>query len=150
MSFGARLVLGVVAALFGAAMLAIAPSMEKPIAIAGFGAFCFTIAGACLLRGRIAQMCGSLIASGVLLAGAFYFVHELILQHWWSASRGEPSLSNATRFLGVYGLPALAYLVYARFGFAAAKRHTGPGTARAPHAAPADTDSIRNDDRTSS
>jgi hypothetical protein len=116
LSQGARLLLGAVAGLFGAFMILAAPRSEQLFGFYLFGAVCFTIALACVTRGRLRQFFGSLIGSAMFVAGLWYLVSELTDGALWSGSRSEPSAFNAVLYLIFIGLPGAAYVWKARFG----------------------------------
>ena len=116
MSLIPRLLRAAVATLFGAMMIAIAPSTGGAPFFYAFGAFCLSIGVVCISRGRAAQFFGSVIASGVLLAGTWYSTSTLMSGELISGGRSQPSFLNSLGFLTVFGIPAAAYLWSARFG----------------------------------
>jgi hypothetical protein len=116
MSRGARWVLAFFVALGGVIMCLTAPPTDKAPFFYGFGAICFAIAVACVAEGRVAKLFGSIVACVVFALGVAYLGHELWAGPLWSASRAEPSVENACLFLLVFGVPAIAYVVRARFG----------------------------------
>lgn len=116
MSFAARLLLAAFALLFGVTMILIASDVEHRWAFRGFGAFCLCIAVACFTRGRLGDLFGSLVASGVVMAGIAYLVAEISSGPALSASRTEPSIVSALLFNLVFSLPAAIYLWRVRFG----------------------------------
>lgn len=116
MSLLPRLLLAIVAALFGLMMFAIAPPDDKAPFFYAFGAFCLAIAMACICRGRLAAFFASLVALGILVAGAAYFVSMLLDGPFSSGRRSQPSLLNALSFIAVFGLPCAAFLWNGRFG----------------------------------
>lgn len=118
MSLWARLVIAAGAILLGAMMFlhGTTADSDKSWFSYVFGAFCLFIAAASLLRGRVAQFCGSVVGTGVFVAGVVYLGHELRFGQAVSGSRGEPSIVNACLFLLVFGLPGILYAVQARFG----------------------------------
>jgi hypothetical protein len=123
MPLSLRLVLAAVSGLFGVTMVLIAPGMEKPVFIYIFGGFCIAIALACLVRGRLAQFFGSLVAAGVLIVGIWYSISTLLGGELISGSRSQPSFLNSIFFLAVFCVPAAMYLWSARFGFAKITEH---------------------------
>ena len=125
MSLGARAILAVFAALFGVVMCLVAPPTDKAPFFYGFGAFCFAIALACVLRGRAAQFFGSIVGTVVFISGLLYLGHEAWVGPLWSSSRSEPSIKNAVLFLLVFGVPSGMYVINARFGLG--KREPQPG-----------------------
>jgi drug/metabolite transporter (DMT)-like permease len=114
LSLGARIVLGVVAAIFGVAMMVIAPPTDKAPYYYLMGVFCFSIGVACATRGRLRQFVGSTIGVATFLSGVAYLVSEL--SSTGAASRSEPSAYNALRYLTYLGLPGAGYAYKARFG----------------------------------
>jgi len=116
MSLGARVVIAIFAMLFGAVMCLAAPPTDKALFFYGFGAFCFSIAVACVAKGRVAQFFGSVVGTVVFISGLAYLAHEVWAGPLWSNSRSEPSVKNACLFLLVFGLPGIAYAINARFG----------------------------------
>lgn len=137
MSFAARLLLAAFALLFGATMILIASDVEHRWAFRSFGAFCLCIALACFTRGRLGDLFGSLVASGIVIAGIAYLVAEISSGSAFSGNRAEPSVVNALLFNLVFSLPAAVYLWRARFGLA--RRPALPGLHDDWH------DSTRND-----
>jgi hypothetical protein len=116
LSFGARLLLGVVATLFGAIMF-LAATQDHSVAFYAFGSFCLFIAIACFTTGRVRQFIGSAIGCTIFLAGVAYLVTELYAGTLWSSSRAEPTALNAARYLLFIGIPGVAYAYKVRFGF---------------------------------
>ena len=118
LSFGARLLLGFMAALFGLVMVLTAPTGEpRAVWFYAFGVFCFFIAVACFTSGRVRQFIGSLIGCTIFLVGVAYLVAELSGGTLWSGSRGSPSVYNAAKYLLLIGIPGVAYAYKVRFGF---------------------------------
>ena len=97
-------------------MAGTAPPTEKAPFFYAFAAFCFSVSIACLTPGRIAQFFGSVVASGVILAGIGYFVSMLFDGPLYTGRRSDESLVNSILFLGVFGLPSATYLWHAQFG----------------------------------
>lgn len=116
MSLGARIVLALVAALFGVMMIAIAepPHEAGPI---GFGLFCLSISLVCITRGRIRQFIGSCIGCTIFLTGMAYLIAEIGDGVFWSKRNGEPSIFNAIQYLVFIGIPGAAYAYKVRFGY---------------------------------
>lgn len=80
LSFGARLLLGFMAALFGFVMVLTAPAGEpRAVWFYAFGVFCFLIAVACFTSGRIRQFSGSLC--GIFLVGVVLPSNGAIRRH---------------------------------------------------------------------
>jgi len=119
MSLIARLLIAILAGVFGLMMLAFASQADPDKAWMSylFGAFCFAIAIVCFLRGRAAHFVGGLIATGVVGAGLAYFVGMLIHGPVFTGRRSDTSIINAVLFLVVFGFPAIKYLLATRFGF---------------------------------
>jgi hypothetical protein len=117
MSLGARIVIALFTALFGVLMATVAPPTEKAPLFYAFAAFCLAIAVACLAPGRIAQFFGSVVAAGILVVGASYFVSMLLGGPLFTGRRSDQSLVNSLLFLGVFCTPSALYLWHARFGF---------------------------------
>ena len=101
LSFGARLMLGVVAALFGIIMFLIA-NPEHREGFYAFGAFCMLIAIACFTKGRVRQFIGSLVGSTIFLVGVWYLAVELREGNLWS---GVSSAFNAHSVPTVHRYP---------------------------------------------
>lgn len=116
LSFGARLLLGVLAALFSAIMF-LAATPEHLLGFYGFGVFCLLVAVACFTSGRVRQFIGSIIGCTIFLAGIWYMAVELHEGTLWSGSRAEPSAFNATLYLLFIGIPGVVYACKIRFGF---------------------------------
>lgn len=119
MSLGARIIIAIFAVLFGSIMVLHGTSADpnKAWFSYAFGAFCFFIAAACVLKGRAAAFCGSLVGSCVFLAALFYLVHAWQSEPLSSGGRSQPSILNALMFLVVFGIPGLLYAWRAKFGF---------------------------------
>lgn len=117
MSLGARVVIAIFAALFGLVMCLVAPPTDRAPFFYGFGVFCFSIAVACIAKGRAAQFFGSVVGTVVFISGLAYLGHELWAGPLWSNSRSEPSVKNACLFLLVFGVPNVMYVMNAKFGF---------------------------------
>lgn len=117
MSFGARLLLGTISLVFGAMMILMASGVEHRWGFYGFGAFCVSIGAACFTTGRVRDLFGSLIASGIVAAGIAYLVAEISSGPPVSGSAAAPSVLNALLFNVVFSLPAAVYLWRTRFGF---------------------------------
>jgi hypothetical protein len=117
LSLGARIFLGSVSALFGAAMFAMA-APPHTVEFSVFGAFCMFIALACFTRGRLRQFIGSCIGTAIFLAGLWYLGSEISEGPLASGRRSEPSVLNALLYLFFIGIPGAAYAYKARFGFA--------------------------------
>ena len=117
-----RLILAVVAALFGVMMIAIAPPTDKAVFFYGFGTFCVAIAVACVTRGRTAEFFGSFVGLVVFGLGVWYIGSVLLEGELWSGRKSQPSLINALLFMGVFGVPAALYVYHVRFGFRGRRR----------------------------
>jgi hypothetical protein len=119
LSFGARVVLGIVSGFFGAIMFLAAPPSTEPRAVGfyAFGAFCLFITIACFTTGRVRQFIGSLIGTVIFLVGVAYLAAELTDGARWSDSRAGSTAFNAVRYLLFIGIPGIAYACKVRFGF---------------------------------
>lgn len=126
MSFGARLIIAIFAALFGGVMVAVAPPTDKAPLFYAFAAFCFAIAIACVAPGRIAAFFGSLVALGILVMGVAYVVSMLSGGPIATGHRSDESLLNSLLFLAVFGVPSAVYLYRTRFGFGGRSRNPSP------------------------
>ncbi|MFC5491421.1 hypothetical protein [Dokdonella soli] len=117
MSFGARLLLGLVAGLFGAVMFLAAPpgTDSKAIGFYAFGVFCLLIAIACFTSGRVRQFIGSVIGCSIFLVGVTYLVAELSSGKLLGST--NPSAYNAAKYLLFIGMPGIVYAYKVRFGF---------------------------------
>lgn len=122
-----RILLGLVAGLFGAVMLifgidGFTRNVENWFAYFAFGLFLSLIALACFTWGRVRQFTGSCI--GIILFGiaCWYLITELSGGVFISDRRSEPSVWNAILFMGAFGIPGLSYTFLARFGF---RKHAG-------------------------
>ncbi len=131
LGLGARLILGLVSALFGGVMLMAAGPGDKASYL--FGAFCLSITVACFTTGRVRQFAGSVIGSAVLVVAVAYLVAEVKGGVVWSGRRSEPSVLNAVLFLLAFGIPGGGYAYKARFGWRRRRpAGTGSGT-RSPN-----------------
>ena len=117
LSFGARLLLGLVAGLFGVVMFLVAPPStdSKAIGFYAFGALCLLIAIACFTSGRVRQFIGSIIGCSIFLAGVAYLAAELSGGKLWGST--NPSAYNAAKYLLFIGIPGIVYAYKVRFGF---------------------------------
>lgn len=111
----ARYILAVFAALFGVIMVLSAPLSIKPIPQYAFAFLCFSIAAACVTRGRVRQFIGSFIGLTIFASAVLYLVTEAVSGAAISSSSG-PSLLGAVMYMTFFGAPALAYVWQARFG----------------------------------
>jgi hypothetical protein len=123
LSLGARIALGLISGLFGIVMLVIAPPTDKRIYFYLFGAFCLSIAIACVTTGRVRQFVGSVIGSAIFIAGLAYLVAEIYAGIFISGRFSQPSALNALIYLGVIGVPGASYAYKARFGFRRSDPH---------------------------
>lgn len=119
LSLGARILLGLFAALFGVVMILTAPPEAgvKAIIFYAFGAFCLLIAIACLTKGRVRQFVGSIVGSAMFLAGIAYLGSELAHGVFWSTPLSEPSAFQALVYLVFIGYPGASYAFRTGFGF---------------------------------
>lgn len=117
LSLGARLLLGLVAGLFGAVMFLAAPpgTDSKAIGFYAFGLLCLLIAIACFTSGRVRQFIGSVIGCSIFLVGITYLVAELSGGKLWDST--NPSAYNAAKYLLFIGIPGIVYAYKVRFGF---------------------------------
>ena len=105
LSRGARLVLGCFSAVCGLVMVAVAP--PKSPAFYLIAVTCLLLCIACIGNTRIRQFLGSCI-------GAVLFAASM----WYGYTRfGQAAFFNALVLFVTFGLPGLAYVVSARFGF---------------------------------
>lgn len=117
MSLWARGLIALFSALFGLVMFVGAPDTDKAPLWYGFGAFCVFISAACVLKGRPAQFCGSVVGASIFAVGLAYLGQELMSGLVISGSRSAPSILNACMFMLVFGVPGVVYAARARFGF---------------------------------
>lgn len=118
LSLGARLLLGLMSALFGLVMVLTTPIGEpRAVWFYAFGVFCFFITVACFTSSRVRQFIGSLIGCIIFLVGAAYLVAELSGGALWSDSRARPSVYDAVMYLLFIGIPGIVYAYKVRFGF---------------------------------
>ena len=117
MSLFPRLLLASVASLLGIMMMAIALPTDKAVFFYGFGAFCLAIASACVTRGRVAELFGSVIGFSVLVIAVWYVFSMFVEGPTLSGGRSQPSLLNALFFVFAFGAPSAVYIWRVRFGF---------------------------------
>jgi hypothetical protein len=122
----ARFILGLFAALAGVVMIVVAPPTEKAILFYAFGGFCLLIAVACVTRGRLRQLLGSIIGCGLFGLSAFILYTELRAGPLISGHRGEPSVVGAVAFFLAFGVPGISYAIHARFGIPNRETTSGP------------------------
>lgn len=121
LSFGARLLLGSVSAVFGLIMIMGASGEDKVFLHYLFAAFCLLIALACCTRGRVRQFVGSIVGSAMFVIGLLYLFDEIAAGDFGYGGRGAPSVLNALGYLLFIGLPGGIYATKVRFGFAKRK-----------------------------
>lgn len=121
LSLGSRILLGLVAVLFGLIMVASAAESDAPLLVYLAGGFCFAIALACVTRGRVRQFVGGIIALAIIGVSGAYLWSEIAGGPLFSARKSEPSVLNALLFSFFFGLPSAVYIYKTRFGFARKK-----------------------------
>jgi hypothetical protein len=126
LSAGARLLLGLFAAVFGIVMILIAPPTDNAFFFYAFGGFCLIVGVACATRGRLRQFIGSVIGSVLFCASAWYIVAQVISGPIFSGSRSQPSVVNALLFFLAFGVPGIAYALSAKFGITKREPNAGP------------------------
>jgi len=126
LSPAARVILGVVAGLFGAVMILAVPPTDKAIVFYAFAGFCFLIALACATSGRVRRFVGSAIGLILFLVSGGYLLTELLSGPLFSARRSEPSVMNALLAFAAFGVPGIAYAFSAKFGFSKGSRNDAP------------------------
>lgn len=109
----ARWTLAIFSFLFGLIMLLWASGVDTDIRYLP-AVFCFAIFGASVLPKPIAIWCGRLIAI-VVLSGCAWFIYL-------GATDQNKSLIGALRLFGIYGVPAVFFLLYSKLPFSFAKR----------------------------
>ncbi|MFL0805636.1 MAG: hypothetical protein K6L81_18125 [Agarilytica sp.] len=112
-----RILLGFLAGFFGVMMILIAPPTEKQVYFYLFGGFCLAIAFACIFKGRVRQFFGSLIGSVLVISSIWYLSSQLLGGGPLFSARSDQSVSNAVMFTVFFGLPGMAYVAKAKFGF---------------------------------
>jgi hypothetical protein len=130
---GSRMVLGFVAAVFGAVMIITAPPIEKAAGFYLIALFCLLIWIACIGNARVRHFIGSVVGV-VLVAGSLWYVIEVVTSGQFASYFGPPSLLNALALLLVLGFPGFLYVAVARFGI---RRPTGNRSSGADPASPA-------------
>ena len=113
----ARVILGLISALFGVVMVLVAPPTDKAIFFYAFGIFCLLICVACVTKGRVRHFVGSVIGSMLLILSGWYLYAQLTGGPFISGRRSEPSLVNAWSFFVAFGLPGAAYALKTKFGW---------------------------------
>lgn len=121
LSLGSRILLGLVATLFGLIMVGSAAESDSPLLVYLAGAFCFCIAIACVTQGRVRQFVGGIIAVTIIGAAGAYLWSEIAGGPLFSARKSEPSVLNALLFAFFFGVPSAVYVYRTRFGFARKK-----------------------------
>jgi hypothetical protein len=116
LSLPARIILFVFSVFFGLIMLLAGEDNEKAVYFYAFGIFCISIGIACITKGRIRQFVGSLIALVIFIAAIMYLYSQVTDGPLFSGSMAEPSIINAMLFSFAFGLPAIRYMVKAKFG----------------------------------
>jgi hypothetical protein len=121
-----RFVLGFFSALFGVVMVLAAPPTDKAVFFYAFGIFCLLISVACVTKGRVRQLVGSVIGSILLILSGWYLYSQLTGGPFFSVRRSEPSVVNAWFFFVAFGIPGAAYAIKTKFGW----RHNETNTDR--------------------
>jgi len=116
-----RILLGSITGLSGLMMIFIAPPTDKQVFFYLFGGFCLVIAFACIFKGRVRQFFGSIIGVVLVAASAWYLSSQLLGGGSLFSARSDQSIFNAIMFSVFFGIPGLAYVAKARFGFAKKK-----------------------------
>lgn len=117
MSRGARILLGIVALGLALLMLRMAPGAAYPLGHYLFAGFCLSIGIACFASGWVRAFFGSLVATGVVIAGLSYLGSAILEEPVISDSRATPSVLDALMFCIFFCIPASLYVRHARFGF---------------------------------
>jgi hypothetical protein len=113
----ARYALAIFSIIAGLMMLINSTISEKPIAVLFAAAFCFLITLACFSWGRVRQFFGSLIAGAVFSASLWFPYEQLTSGELLGSNFAGPSIVKSLMFFFAFGIPSLAYLWKARFGF---------------------------------
>ncbi len=116
-----RILLGLVSGIVGVMMILIAPPTDKQIFFYMIGGFCLTISLACIFKGRVRQFLGSLIGLCLLVLAIWYLVSQITGGSPLFGAKSEQTIYNAILFCIFFGLPGLAYMIKARFGFTGKK-----------------------------
>ncbi|WP_146093383.1 hypothetical protein [Xanthomonas pisi] len=106
-----RILLGTVSAIFGAGMLAMAPTSSAPLGFYAFGVFCLLITAACLLTGRAQGAVGKVLGLALFASSSWYLIDQVMSGPLLSGSRSDPSIVNAAMLMMFVGLPGLAFAV---------------------------------------
>ena len=106
-----RILLGGVAGIFGAGMIAMAPSSNAPLGFYGFGAFCLLITAACLLTGRAQGLTGKILGISLFAVCTWYLTSQIMAGPFWPGGRSNPSVVNAVLAMLFFGLPGLAFAI---------------------------------------
>ncbi|RZU38689.1 hypothetical protein EV700_2624 [Fluviicoccus keumensis] len=115
LSLFSRILLGVVAGLFGVGMIFMGHAAKAPWFFYVFGSFCLFITVACITTGKVRVFFGRLIGALVFMAAAWYLVSELSSGPIISGMDADPSILNAAKFFILAGIPGLGYALFARF-----------------------------------
>lgn len=113
---------GLAAAAVGTGLLMVSAGLARPRAwpFYAVAAFCFLIAGCSATRGRVNDLCWSLIGT-FLFAGSASYVIAMAMQGRWLASFGEPSFVWALLLFATVGW--WGALVAWRMGFGLRRRY---------------------------
>jgi hypothetical protein len=109
----ARWILAIFSLLFGLIMLLWASGSDNDFRYLP-SAFCFAIFGASVLPKPIAVWCGRFIAV-VVLIGCTWFIYL-------GVTDPNKDLINSLRVFGIYGVPALFFLLYSKLPFSFTRR----------------------------
>jgi len=109
LSLSMRILLGGIAGIFGAGMIAMAPSASAPLGFYGFGAFCLLITAACLLTGRARGLSGKILGLALFAVCSWYLIAQIVDGPLWSGRRSNPYIINAAMLMLFVGLPGLAF-----------------------------------------
>ena len=112
-----KILLGSVSGLFGLMMILIAPPTDKQLYFYLFGGFCCVISMACIFKGRVRQFLGSIIGMVLAILSIWYLTSQLLSGGPMFSARPDQSIFNAIMFTVFFGVPGLAYVVKAKFGF---------------------------------
>ena len=110
-----RILLGLVAGLFGVVMVIIAPGMSKPNAIYVFGAFCIVIALMCVFTGKFRNYLGRFIGAISFCISILFLINEVAGGKIFSLSKSEPSVLNAILFFIAFGFPGIWFAIKGKF-----------------------------------
>jgi hypothetical protein len=110
-----RVLLGLVAGIFGLVMVLIASEMPKPLSIYGFGSFCIVIALMCVFTGKLRNYMGRAIGFIVFLIATYFLANVISGGKLLSSSKAEPSMLNAILFFLAFGVPGIWFAIKGKF-----------------------------------